>query len=205
MMRSLADELKHAEVGAFLAATDEVMNSNTLLLKFHLDASSATMDCPKMLWAILRSPVFGEAMLEADRNRDWHNFIDLTTGQRRQREGAIGSFWLVEEGGELVCVNLDPSQLRARFLGMLCDSFSPFGRRRISQQADGLVSTFIRRLLAPSPDEWCLHSVEPNFLWSTGYYADRLDFGYFDGGDNDSATLMHRQDIAYLLLTNGSP
>lgn len=205
MIRSLADELKHAEVGAFLAATDEVMNSNTLLLKFHLDAGSATLDCPKMLWAILRSPVFGEAMLEADRNRDWHNFIDLTTGQRRQREESSGDLWLVEDECELVCVSLDPAQLRARFLAMLCDSFSPYGRRRTSEQADGLVAAFTRRLLKPSPDRWCLHSVEPNFLWPTGYYTDRPDFGYFDGGNNDSATLMHREDIAYLMLTNGSP
>lgn len=205
MVQSLADELKFAEIGAFLTAVDDVMNSNSLLLKFHLDASGAALGCAEMLRAILQSPIFGAAMLEADRDRNWHNFVDPTTGRRRQREESSGDPWLVEDECELVCVSLDPAQLRARFLAMLCDSFSPYGRRRTSEQADGLVAAFTRRLLEPSLDQWCLHSVEPNFLWSTGYYTDRPDFGYFDGGNNDSATLMHREDIAYLMLTNGSP
>ncbi|MFJ2592445.1 hypothetical protein [Streptomyces erythrochromogenes] len=45
------------------------------------------------------------------------------------------------------------------------------------------------------------------FLRSTGYYSDEepLRTVYFDGGDSDTATFLHRDRTLHLLLTNGSP
>lgn len=205
MILSLAGELNHPEVDAFLSAVDQVMNSNTLLLKLRLDGLSTELGCSGLLRAVLWSPAFGKAMLEADRNRNWHNFVDPSSTQPRQRAGADGARWLVDEDCELVCMPLDFAELQDRLRWMLCDSFSPYARRCTKTIADQLVTAFIRRVLEPSPADWCLHAVEPNFLWSSGYYTGDPDFGYFDGGENDSATLMHRGNIAYLLLTNGSP
>ena len=205
LVLSLAGELNFPGIDAFLSAADHVMNSNTLLLKVRLDGLSAEIDCSGALRTFLWSPAFGEAMLEADRNRNWHNFVDPSSHQPRQRDGAESARWLVDEDCELICIPLNLSELQNRFRWMLCDSFSPYARRYTKAIADQLVTAFINRALEPSPADWCLHAVEPNFLWSTGYYTDNPDFGYFDGGENDSATLMHRGDVAYLLLTNGSP
>lgn len=205
MVLSLAGELNFPEIDAFLSAVDRVMNSNTLLLKARLDGFSPELDCSGVLQAILWSPAFGDAMLEADRNRNWHNLVDPSSNQRRQRGGAESTRWLVYEDCELICMPLDFSELQDRFRWMLCHSFSPYARRYTKPVADQLVTAFINRALEPPPADWCLHAVEPNFLWSTGYYTDNPDFGYFDGGENDSATLMHRGNVAYLLLTNGSP
>ena len=202
---SLAGELKFPEIDAFLSAVDHVMNSNTLLLKVRLDGFSPELDCSAVLRAFLWSPAFREAMLEADRNRNWHNFVDPSSNRPWQRGDAESTRWLVDEDCELTCIPLDLTELQDRFRWMLCHSFSPYARRYTKTVTDQLVTAFVSRALEPSPADWCLHAVEPNFLWSTGYYTDNPDFGYFDGGENDSATLMHRGDVAYLLLTNGSP
>lgn len=205
LVQSLAGELNHPEIDAFLSAVDHVMNSNTLLLKVRLDGLSAELDCSGALRTFLWSPAFGEAMLEADRNRNWHNFVDPSSNQPRQRDGGESTRWLVDADCDLICAALDLPELHDRLRWMLCDSFSPYARRYTQAIADQVVTAFIRRALEPLSAEWCLHVVEPNFLWSSGYYTGDPHFGYFDGGDNDSATLMHRGDVVYLLLTNGSP
>ncbi len=48
MVLSLAGELNHPEIDAFLSAADQVMNSNTLLLKVRLDGFDTERDCSRV-------------------------------------------------------------------------------------------------------------------------------------------------------------
>ncbi|CAG7650083.1 hypothetical protein JT723_08145 [Streptomyces bryophytorum] len=56
---------------------------------------------------------------------------------------------------------------------------------------------------------WSFAAVSPDFLRYTGYYGDEeeepLRQVYFDGGDSDTATFIHRDRTFHMLLTNGSP
>jgi hypothetical protein len=116
---------------------------------------------------------------------------------------------------------LSEAALVKRLTRMLCDSFSPYDRHLDRERADDLVGGFVREVLGrdsgPSAagsghgdraeSAWSMFSVRPDFLTSTGYYSGESEDGlaYFDGGDSDTATLLYRNDLLYLLLTNGSP
>jgi hypothetical protein len=108
-----------------------------------------------------------------------------------------------------------------RLTWMLCESFSPYDRHLDRERADDLVEGFIREVLGRdsgpraaasghgdrSESAWSIFSVRPDVLTSTGCYAGESEEGlaYFDGGDSDTATLLYRNDLLYLLLPNGSP
>ncbi|MFE3195424.1 hypothetical protein ACFXHA_40925 [Nocardia sp. NPDC059240] len=202
-MQSLGSELEHPAVDRFLSAVDEVMNSNTLLLKIRTDSPiTDEHEGAAVLEFFLRSAVFCSAMLEADLNRDWWNL------QWMADSAAADKSRLLREGFELTCSPMSASEFETRLIWMLCTAFSPYGRHRTAGQARELIRDFERQLFGPSPADWSFVAVQPNFLASTHYY-DRQDGGsspaYFDGGPNDSASFVFRGDIFYFLLTNGSP
>lgn len=102
---------------------------------------------------------------------------------------------------------LDRMGFTARLRWMLCEAFSPYDRHLAVADAERLVRDFARRLLGPDASTWRFASVAPDFLRSTGYFSgeEPLRPVYFDGGDCDTATFVHRDRVGYLLLTNGSP
>lgn len=118
-------------------------------------------------------------------------------------------------------MNSNTAGFADRLVRMLCDSSSPYRRSLDRERAEGLAGAFIREVLDPgsrpvtgdgvrsdwSRGGWSFFSVRPDFLCSTGYHTGEppAECAYFDGGDSDTALLFYRDDVFYLLLTNGSP
>ncbi|MBC6459171.1 hypothetical protein [Actinomadura sp. HBU206391] len=218
-MRSLRADLDRPAIDAFLSAADAVMNSNTLLLKARSDAPLNDQNAAATLGSFLEDPLFLEMMLAADRIRGWYNLQEHVPETGGFAAGGTGS--LVRGSGALTLDRLDAAGFADRLVWMLCDSSSPYRRHLGRERAKGLVEAFMREVLDPgsrpvtgdgarsdwSRTGWSFVSVRPDFLCSTGYHTGEPpeDPAYFDGGDSDTASLFYRDDVFYLLLTNGSP
>jgi hypothetical protein len=197
-MYSLMHQVDAAPVDAFLSATDQVMNSNTLLLRAGVHPLISRANGRAVLEALVRSPLFAETMRSADHARGWDNL------QEDRIPAGEATLHLTE---------LSEAGLHARLSWMLSESFSPYQRHLASAQAGALVSDFLRWLHQPDLgsgefSDWSYWSVRPDFLPTTGYYTgDQSPPGtaYFDGGPNDTATYMYRDRVLMLLLTNGCP
>lgn len=203
-VKSLRSELDHPAVDRFLTAVDQVMNSNTLLLKVRTDSPITDGRACPTLDNFLRSAVFRSAMLEADHDRGWDNL------QPAADSTAADEPWILREGFELTCSAMDASAFEARLTWMLCTANSPYRHHRTASQASELIHKFQRQVFQPSTADWSFVAAQPDFLTSTGYYSVHPeDTGsypaYFDGGPNDSASFIFRGNIFYFLLTNGSP
>ncbi|NXY98360.1 hypothetical protein HYE82_29105 [Streptomyces sp. BR123] len=197
-----SDDLEHPAVDGFLSAVDSAMNSNTLLLKFAVDVPVTAENQQRVLHAFLRSGLFEEMMYAADRRRDWYNLSDDWHADEIPTERP-----LLRDGFRATGSPLDAAGFTARLRWMLCEAFSPYGRHFAAPEAERLVGEFTRQLLGRSGRAWLFAAVEPDFLRSTGYFSgeEPLRPAYFDGGDCDTATFIHRDQVCYLLLTNGSP
>lgn len=195
----LSDDLEHPAVDAFLSAVDRAMNSNTLLLKIAADVPVTAENRQRVLHAFLRGALFEEMVLAADRRRGWYNLSDF--------DGAPARRPLVREGFLAAPGPLDHTGFTARLRWMLREAFSPYDEHCAEADAERLVREFAAQLLGPDGPAWRFASVTPDFLRSTGYYGDEqpLPPAYFDGGDGDTATFVHRDRVGYLLLTNGCP
>ncbi|MFK0259461.1 hypothetical protein [Streptomyces sp. NPDC090445] len=197
-----SDDLEHPAVDGFLSAVDSAMNSNTLLLKFAVDAPVTAENQQRVLHTFLRSGLFEEMMYAADRRRDWHNLSDDFHGDDIPAERP-----LLRDGFRATVSPLDATGLTARLRWMLCEAFSPYGRHVAATEAERLAGEFARHLLGRPDRAWLYASVEPDFLRSTGYFSGEEPLWpvYFDGGGSDTATFIHRDRVCHLLLTNGSP
>ncbi|MFD7628003.1 hypothetical protein ACFV7Q_18540 [Streptomyces sp. NPDC059851] len=197
-----SDDLEHPAVDGFLSAVDRAMNSNTLLLGFAVDVPVTAEDQQRVLRSFLRSGPFEEMMVAAARRRDWHNLSDDS-----RAHGIPAGRPLVRDGFRATVTPLDATGFTARLRWMLCEAFSPYRRHFAATEAERLVGEFTRQLLGRPGRPWLFASVEPDFLRSTGYFSgeEPLRPVYFDGGDADTATFVHRDRVCYLLLTNGSP
>ncbi|MEU8513536.1 hypothetical protein AB0C76_18385 [Kitasatospora sp. NPDC048722] len=184
-----------AGVDAFLTAVDRAMNSNTLLLTAECDRPVTAANRQDVLHAFLRSTGFEQSLRAADVRRDWHNL----TGPAEHP--------LLRDGHRAAVSPLDHPRFLARLRWMLTEAFSPYRHHYPTDEADQVVAAFTRDLLGPDGPPWSFAAVTPDFLRSTGYHGgeEPVHPAYFDGGDSDSATLIHRDRTLHLLLTNGSP
>ncbi|MEU6076412.1 hypothetical protein [Micromonospora sp. NPDC047074] len=196
-MRSLLHDVDAPAVDALLTAVDQVMNSNTLLLRARADELITSGNRLATLEAFVNGPLFPDMMRAADHARHWDN---LQSGP------------LVPRVTNLRLTGLDGAGFHARLSWMLCTAFSPYQRHLDVADADVIIDDFLAWLDHDRPatdDEgWSCWSVHPDFLYLTGYYTDQppqSDAAYFDAGPNDTATYLHRGNTLMLLLTNGSP
>ncbi|WP_405767094.1 hypothetical protein OG539_19430 [Actinacidiphila glaucinigra] len=198
----LSDDLDSPAVDAFLSAVDWSMNSNTLLLKVATDVSVTAANQRHVLHTYLRSSLFEEMMLAADRHRDWYNL-----SEDEEYGGLPNERPLLREGFLATTSPLSYAGFLARLRWMLSEAFSPYEHHCSPADAEQLVRDFALELLGQDGSGWLFASVEPDFLRSTGYYSgeEPLRPAYFDGSDSDTTTLIHRDRVCYLLLTNGSP
>ncbi|MFG2531451.1 hypothetical protein [Streptomyces sp. NPDC048516] len=198
----LSDDVDRPAIDAFLSAVDSAMNSNTLLLKVATDVPVTAENQRHVLHAYLRSGLFEEMMLAADRQRDWDN---LSVAE--EFGGLPNERPLIREGFLATTSPLRYAEFLARLRWMLCEAFSPYGDHRSPAHAEELIRDFVHELLGQDGSAWSFASVKPDFLRSTGYYSgeEPLPPVYFHGSDSDTATFIHRGPVCYLLLTNGSP
>ncbi|MEU9303183.1 hypothetical protein [Streptomyces sp. NPDC048269] len=215
-VQSLLAEVDRAAIDRFLSAVDSVMNSNTLLLKVEADQPLTVGNRQGVLEAYLRSDLFEQMMLEADRQREWYNLSGFIAEPGESGDAAPGGgpVRLLREGFQAAVTPLGEGEFAQRLHWMLSRAPSPYSRRLPTAEADQVVQDFLREVLAPAgrdggPAEWgwAFASVEPDFLRSSEYYTQEppLRPVYFDGSESDTATLFHRGPVFCLLLTNGSP
>ncbi|MCX5402502.1 hypothetical protein OHA37_01200 [Streptomyces sp. NBC_00335] len=194
-------------VDAFLSAVDRAMNSTTLLLTAECEVPVTAANRREVLHAFLRSPLFERLMRAADARRDWHTLSGADGDADADADEPFGRP-LLRAGFRATLTPLEPPGLPARLSWMLREAFSPYGHHYPAADAERLVRGFIRELLgADDGPAWSCAAVSPDFLRFTGYYSDEepLRPVYFDGGDCDTATFVHRDHTFHLLLTNGSP
>jgi hypothetical protein len=184
-------------VGRFLDAVDERLNSNTFLLAHRVPRPASGV--AGALAQLLASPVFGETLRWADRDRGWDNWAD-----------APGRF--VRSGASLGLTRLDGPMLMQRLEWMLAVGGDWYGTatRRSPEEARALGAGLLGALGADAGWEWT--QARPDFLHSHGYfdYTGESEDGdgalaYFDGGGCDGAIAGLGGDVLVLLLTNGSP
>lgn len=218
-MDSLLADLKHPAIDAFLGAVDEVMNSNTFLLKIRADAPVHSGNRIAILDAFLRDRLFHEMMLAADRVRGWWMFhevpFEADTAARTPVAGAPGS--LVRDGFRLALDPIDAVGMAAHLQWMLTGACSPYRRHLEEDRARDLVSGFLRQVLGPAAgscpggpmgteDRWEFCTVRPDFLRHMDEYVDEPHQpAYFEGCESaDTATFFYRDEVFCLLLTNGA-
>ncbi|MEV0327459.1 hypothetical protein AB0H63_13575 [Micromonospora echinospora] len=222
-MDSLLADLNHPAIEAFLDAVDEVMNSNTLMLKVRADVPVQPGNRAAILSDFLRAPLFHEMMLTADRARGWWMFHEMpyepTAAAPIPAAGAPGS--LVRDGFRLTLSPLDGTGMAARLRWMLTSACSPYRRHLDENRARDLAGEFLRHVfdsgggLCPvEPDRrsgtetpWEFCTVRPDFLRGMDEHADEpYQPAYFEGCESaDTATFFHQGEVFYLLLTNGAP
>ncbi|WP_405915249.1 hypothetical protein [Streptomyces sp. NBC_00728] len=187
-------------VDAFLSAVDSAMNSNTLLLTADCEVPVSAGNRQDVLHAFLRSALFERLMRAADVRRDGYDLTDEYDSEPFRHP-------LLREGFSAMVSPLDHGGFLARLRWMLCAAFSPYNHHFPAADAELLVRGFARELFGADGPAWSFAAVSPDFLRSTGYYSgeEPLRPVYFDGGDSDTATFVHRDRTFHLLLTNGSP
>ncbi len=187
-------------VDAFLSAVDSAMNSNTLLLTADCDVLVTAGNSQDVLHAFLRSALFERLLRAADVRRNWYNLTDDHDSESFEHP-------LLRDGFRATVSPLDRAGFLARLRWMLREAHSPYGHHYPAADAERLVCDFARELLGADGPAWAFATVSPDFLRSTGYHSGEEPQWpvYFDGGDSDTATFVHRDRTFHLLLTNGSP
>lgn len=188
-------------VDAFLSAVDHAMNSNTLLITADCDVRLTAGNRQEVLHAFLRSALFPQLTRAADARRGWYNLSN-------PYDSEPFAYPLLREGFRATVSPLDQAGFPARLRWMLCEAFSPYGHHYPVAEADQLVRGFTRALLGTDDLAWwSFAAVSTDFLRRTGCRTDEEPHRpvYFDGGECDTATLVHRGRTFHLLLTNGSP
>lgn len=222
-MRSLLADLNRPAVNAFLTAVDEVMNSNTFLLKVRTQTPVTRENRQEVLSAFFRARLFHEMMLDADQERDWWIFHEVPwqTPDPSLANSTDADPWLVPANLRLAMEPMNEAGFLARLRWMLCEAYSPHRGHLEEERAVETIGAFLREAFGtgsrlpssrgtaeqPFLHGWSFAAVKPDFLPSTEYYTAKPcpDLAYFDGGESDSATLAYRDDVFFLLLTNGSP
>lgn len=188
-------------VDGFLSAVDHVMNGNPLLLTAACDVPVTVSNRQDVLHAFLRSSLFEQLIRDADRRRGWYNLADEYDDRPWERP-------LLRAGFRATISPLDHAGFLARLRWMLCEAFSPYLHHYPAEEAEPWVRGFARELVGGDGPAWSFADISPDFLRSTEYYVsdeEPLWPVYFDGGDSDTATFIHRDRTIHMLLTNGSP
>ncbi|MCW3820290.1 hypothetical protein ONA91_38260 [Micromonospora sp. DR5-3] len=130
-MRSLLPEVDVPAVDALLTAVDEVMNSNTLLLKARVGEPITPGNRLSVLEAFVHGPLFPDMVRAADRARHWDN---LQSGR------------LVPGATTLKLTELGMAGFRVRLSWMLRTAFSPYRRHLDAAHADKVIDEFLNWL-----------------------------------------------------------
>jgi hypothetical protein len=220
-MQSLLQDILRPATSVLLNTIDSTMNSNTMLFKVRADQLLTTINYQAVLNQFLRSSLFREMFLEVDQLRRLLSYIIFVNGQPVSPP-LPESF--VQESFPLTLTSMNEYTFAERIDWMLTTAFSPYRTHISESRAQEVIRDFFWEVFAPEswPLEqsstrrywgehaWLFYDVAPNFLHSTGYFNapeeyEPSDFAYFDGGEADTCTFFYRDDIFYLLLTNGSP
>lgn len=188
-------------VNDFLDAVDEVMNSNTFILRFHIFSE----DVKKSLEPFLKSENFINQLLAQDGERDWFNmqYFDDVTASFIIKPGNT-----LNENFELI-ISGPSVDKREYLIAMLTGDtsvgnfFSFYSKQKERKVAEAIVDDFVSYL--PFSGNYELFTMKPNFLKNTYHSsAKENEIQYFDGDyGNDTATVITCGDTGYLILTNG--
>jgi hypothetical protein len=185
-------------IEAFLDAADEVLNSNTFLVRIPFPMGD--------VWGGLRTFVASadlqRALLAADITRGWFNLHRFSeNGEPAPIPGC-----LAREGFRFTKIqtNLTATKyLEAMLRGdTRAGNFISFYRRaRSPEEAHSLTAGLIGQLFAG--DEPALFVLEPDFFRDGPEDGDQLH--YFEGYGCDNAALLVHGSTGFLLLSNGVP
>jgi hypothetical protein len=185
-------------IEAFLDAADEVLNSNTSLVRIPFPTGD--------IWEDLRTFVASDglqrALLYADVAREWYNLHRLAgSGEVAPIPGRLAreEFRFTRIQSNLTASKYLEAMLRG---DAQAGNFISFHRRaRDQEEARRLVSGLLKQLFAVH--EPLLFILEPDFFRNGPGDTDHLH--YFEGCGCDNAALLLHGSTGYLLLTNGLP
>jgi hypothetical protein len=187
-------------VAALLDALDQVLNSNTFLLKLPGEVQKA-----EELERLLCGEDLTEALLDEDIARGWLNYSrwEMVAGQCQLVRGS-GRF--VRPAPRVRARSLTWMEVRSRLVGFLVEGWSPYDHRLPRGEAVGLVEAFEVEWAAGEEGKYW--EVQPDFLVVRGT-DDGGDLpegssAYFDGFASDSCTVLSKARTTWVLLTNGS-
>lgn len=232
-MISLLAETRGPASLAFIGAVDQTMNSNTVLLKVRADEPLTSAACVWTLDEYLRAPLFTTMMLEVAQSQgsNYHEWVEVD-GEWVERP-FLGSF--VRENGTPSIRRVSVLSFAERLHWMLRTAFSPYQTHVSEEQAQVLIPAFLAELFGrrtwngdsrPAAGEWvgppdwirhpwAFYDVRPDFLHVGPSDRDETEgeagedrpstLPYFAGFSSDSCTFFYREDVFYLLLTNGAP
>lgn len=223
-MESLINETNTPRISAFLDNVDKVMNSNTIFLKGRTDEVITNQNCQMFLEDYFQMPLFTQMMLEADKIRglfNYHEWVD-TDYQPRSNKPMARSSPILPKLTRMSIIGLAE---RLHWMLRLC--FSPYSTHIGEPEAYALIKDFFEEIFGAwdfdqKPEnwigfpywvksDWTFYDVAPYFLYSTEYGENNpppdeiYEIAYFDGWNSDTCTLFFKDDIFYMLLTNGSP
>ncbi|MFY0572296.1 hypothetical protein ACN28E_51845 [Archangium lansingense] len=207
----------------FLDAVDQVLNSNTLLLRVPFEVGPGPTGLVEGLERYFRSPSFREDFASEMVAREW-----WFPGRLEERWGPQAR--LLVEPCALRVRALTRLEVVERLVWMLTAEECSWYRKQLPlEQALPLVDSFLgdvfgagtdesvprelslKTLVRRIPPDSILAGVEPDFLFSTGYFAGDENplpaeaVAYFEGSKSDGCLVLHWAGTAWLLLTNGSP
>jgi hypothetical protein len=185
-------------IESFLDAADEVLNSNTFMVRIPFPSGDIWRD----LRIFIVSGDLQRAMLETDISREWYNMHRIAADETPvPMPGRLAA--------DEVAFTQGPASggARAYLEAMLrgdtsAGHFISFYRRAKSQaEARRLTVGVLEQLFAGN--EPLLYVLEPDFFRETAVDAGQLY--YFEGRGCDNAAFLVYRATGYLLLTNGLP
>jgi hypothetical protein len=185
-------------IEAFLDAADEVLNSNTFLVRIPFPSGDIWRD----LRIYIVSGDLQRAMLQADISREWYNMHRISADETPvPMPGRLAADEVAFTQGPA------PGGARAYLEAMLQGdtsggNFISFYRCEKTQaEARRLTAAVLEQLFAGK--EPLLYVLEPDFFRETA--ADAGQLYYFEGRGCDNAAFLVFRTTGYLLLTNGLP
>jgi len=193
-------------INRFLDEVDNVLNSNTFLIKLELDFSDS-IQCQHQFTSFAKSEKLKSAVLKQDIERDWFNYHSVSNKGE----------YIIKEQGPLVKQNdeITPSELTKekglRHLSAMLtveqndhSFWSPYDKQIERNKAEALVKNFIDELTCQQ--DFKILTLNTSFMYNkVDKYSESQYMAYFEGDyGSDSATIIKVADgTAFLLLTNG--
>jgi hypothetical protein len=185
-------------IEAYLDAADEVLNSNTFLVRVPLTAADIKTD----IRTFIASGELQQALTTAAIARGWYNLHRITVaGDPTPVPGSLAKpeFRLTWRQPTFTAGEYLQAMLRGD--GRLGNFFSFYSCAKNPAEARRLTGALLSQLFHGLDPVLCL--IEPDFFVEAPQDADQLY--YFEGNGCDNAVLLVGGSIAYLLLTNGTP
>lgn len=185
-------------IEAFLDAADQVLNSNTFLVRIHFPTGDIWAD----LRAFVDSGALQHALLEADIARGWYNLHRFDdNGEPAPLPGCLAreDFRFTIRKSNFTASKYLEAMLRA---DINAGNFISYYRRAKTAEEAHQLTTALLRQIFPA-DEPILYVLEPDFFRDVPEDGSHLH--YFEGCGCDNAALLVHGSTGYLLLTNGLP